>query len=109
MGWELPADAVVFSRVDASGGAASGNGLAGLSWCLFVAGAPTVVANRWGLGESGAGAMIAGMYRARVTPLAGRPASRTMAESVQRAAKRQLAQRATRHPYYWAGLIVIGR
>jgi CHAT domain-containing protein len=49
------------------------------------------------------------MYRARVTPLAGRPAGRTMAESVQRAAKRQLAQPATRHPYYWAGLIVIGR
>jgi CHAT domain-containing protein/tetratricopeptide (TPR) repeat protein len=109
MGWELPADAVVFSRVDASGGAASGDGLAGLSWCLFVAGVPVVVANRWALGEPGAGALLAGMYRARVTPLAGRPAGRTMAESVQRAAKRQLAQPATRHPYYWAGLIVIGR
>jgi CHAT domain-containing protein len=109
MGWELPADAVVFSRVDASGGAASGNGLAGLSWCLFAAGVPTVVANRWALGEPGAGALITGMYRARVTPLAGRPAGRTMAESVQRAAKRQLAQPATRHPYYWAGLMVIGR
>lgn len=109
LAWELPAQAVVLSRVEPSGGLLSEEGVAGLSWGLFVAGAPTMVANRWPLKDPGAAAMIPALYRARLAPVAGRPAGRTLAESVQRAAKRQLAQPATQHPFYWAGLMVVGR
>jgi tetratricopeptide (TPR) repeat protein/CHAT domain-containing protein len=108
LGWELPAEAVVFSRVDSGVAPVSQEGFAGLSWCLFVAGAPVVVANRWVLQDAVAAALVPSVYRARLAPVAGRHAGWTMAESVQQAAKRHLAQPATRHPYYWAGLIVIG-
>ncbi|MDO8836323.1 MAG: CHAT domain-containing tetratricopeptide repeat protein, partial [Vicinamibacterales bacterium] len=109
LAWELPAQAVVLSRVEPSGGLLSEEGIAGLSWGLFVAGTPTVVANRWPLKDPAAAAMIPALYRAKLAPVAGRPSGRTLAESIQRAAKRQLAQPATQHPFYWAGLMAVGR
>ena len=107
--WELPARAVVFSRAETGGGLLSEEGVAGLSWCFFVAGTPTVVANRWPLKDPAAAAMIPALYRAKLAPVAGRPSGRTLAESIQRAAKRQLARPATQHPFYWAGLMAVGR
>jgi CHAT domain-containing protein len=74
-----------------------------------VAGPASLAVNRWPLQEPEAAALVPGMYRSRIAAVAGRPAGRTMAESLQRAAKRQLAQPATRHPYFWDGLAVIGR
>ncbi len=107
--WTLPLDAAVLSRAETGAGILSGDGVGGLHWALFVAGTPALVVNRWTLADATAADLVVGLYRLRLATVAGRPGGRTWAEALQRAATRLLAQPATRHPYYWAGLLVLGR
>jgi tetratricopeptide (TPR) repeat protein len=107
MGWDLRPATVVFSRAESGTAAFSAEGFGGLSWSLFVAGPPSVAVNRWALGD--AGAFVTALHRSMRAAVPGRPAGRSLAEALQRAAKGRLAQPATRHPRFWAGLAVLGR
>jgi len=108
MSWNLPAEAAVVSRLEYGPGSGEGEALTALAWSLFVGGTPTLVANRWLVGPTDA-SVGTRFYRAHLArAAAGAPAPRA-AESLQRAMKGILAQPATRHPFYWAGFMTIGR
>jgi tetratricopeptide (TPR) repeat protein/CHAT domain-containing protein len=107
MGWTLPAGVVSFSRLEAGPGGASGDALAALAWSLHIAGADSLVVNRWLPPESGSPA-LAGFYRAWISRSAPRLPATTAAAAMQRAARALLAQPGA-HPADWAGFMVIGR
>jgi tetratricopeptide (TPR) repeat protein len=109
MDCELPATVAVLTRVEAGlGPNGGGDALTTLFWSLFVAGTPQVAINRW-LPPATGFPVIAAFYRSFLTPSrTARPAPPEVAFSLQRAMKSTLAQPATRHPYHWAGFMVIG-
>jgi CHAT domain-containing protein len=112
MSWALPADVAVASRVEYGPTSGEGDALTGLAWSFFVGGTPAVVVNRW-LGAPTDPSVAVRFHRAHAAaPAAAATASAALplaSESLQKAMKGILAQPETRHPFYWAGYMAIGR
>jgi CHAT domain-containing protein len=108
MSWNVPAEVVVVSRVEYGPASGEGEALTGLAWSFFVGGTPTVVVNRWVGGPNDPSGAVR-LHRVRAAaPKSGSGPPRA-AESLQLVMKGILSQEATRHPFYWAGFIAIGR
>ncbi len=103
----LPAELAVASRVEYGPASGEGEALTALAWTFMVGGTPTVVLDRWPAAPSDPNVAVR-FVRAHV---ASGPSARAprAADSLQRTMKAILSQPATRHPYYWAGYLVIGR
>ena len=108
MNWNLPAEATVVSQAEFVQTIGDGGALTALSWSLFVAGSPTLVIDRWTPPPTGP-SVTTRFYRSYLAPLAPGARKPRAAESLQKAMKGILAQPATRHPFYWAGVMVVGR
>ena len=112
MSWALPADVAVASRVEYGPTSGEGDALTGLAWSFFVGGTPALVVNRW-LGAPTDPSVAVRFHRAHAAaPAAAATASAApprASESLQKAMKGILAQPETRHPFYWAGFMAIGR
>jgi CHAT domain-containing protein/tetratricopeptide (TPR) repeat protein len=112
----LQADMVVLSACEtARGRVASGEGMIGLSWALFVAGSPTTVVSQWKVESASTTDLMLAFYgnlRAGSNPLNAqqRFALRSMskAEALRQASLTLLHTEKYRHPFYWAGFIIIG-
>jgi tetratricopeptide (TPR) repeat protein/CHAT domain-containing protein len=104
----LPAEVVVASRVEYGPASGEGEALTALAWMLIVGGSPTLVLDRWVVGASDPNVAVR-FAQAHVAPSAGPARAPRAADSMQKAMKGILSQPATRHPYYWAGYLVIGR
>jgi CHAT domain-containing protein/tetratricopeptide (TPR) repeat protein len=107
---ELGADVAVLSACEtARGRIGAGEGVIGLSWALFVSGCATTVVSLWPV-ESAATTelMVAFHHGLRGEGPGGKPPL-PPAEALRRAALRLRQQPATRHPFYWAGFITVGR
>ncbi len=104
MRMDLRAELVVLSACEtARGRVGTGEGLLGLTWALFVAGCPTTVASQWKVeSASTAQLMIEFHRRLNVAPQS------TKAEALRSASLKLLASETYRHPFYWAGFVVIG-
>jgi CHAT domain-containing protein/tetratricopeptide (TPR) repeat protein len=106
--WELlklnlHPDLVVLSACEtARGNVVAGEGVIGLSWALFVAGAPTVVVSQWKVDADATTPLMVEFHR----QLRQRSAS-TKAEALRQAALK-LLRGAYRHPFYWAGFVAVG-
>ncbi len=112
MSWALPADVAVASRVEYGPTSGEGDALTGLAWSFFVGGTPTLVVNRW-LGAPTDPSVAVRFHRAHAAAQAAAAAASAAppraSESLQKAMKGILAQPETRHPFYWAGYMAIGR
>jgi CHAT domain-containing protein len=108
MNLDLPAEATVVSQAEFVQRVGDGGALTAMAWSLLVAGSPTLVIDRWTPPPTGT-SMTTRFYRAHLAPLASGARPRRAAESLQKAMKGVLAQPATRHPFYWAGAMVVGR
>jgi CHAT domain-containing protein len=100
---------VVLSGCDtARGRAGGGEGLIGLSWALFVAGAPSLVVSQWQVGAASTADLMRAFHReiAATVGRTGRVAGR--AAALRRAALTLLASPRYRHPFYWAAFVVVG-
>jgi CHAT domain-containing protein/tetratricopeptide (TPR) repeat protein len=118
--WELmdlgiTADLAVLSACEtARGRLGDGEGVIGLSWSLFAAGASTAVVSQWAVDSaSTTSLMIAFHERLLRTSSTNRGntsgAGRTTAPDALRAASLALMKNPSyRHPFYWAGFIVMG-
>jgi CHAT domain-containing protein len=106
--WSLPGEAAVATRVEYGPGSGEGEALVAFSWSLAVGGTPTLVVNRWIAGPADPN-LAARFYRATLGPQTPAGRSPRAAESLQKAMKGVLSQPPTRHPYYWAGFMAIGR
>jgi CHAT domain-containing protein len=106
---DLHADLVVLSACEtARGRISAGEGVIGLTWAFFVAGAPTTVVSQWKVeSASTANLMLAFHRNFRARNSAGAPEFST-ARALQRAEVHLLHTPQYAHPFYWAGFIVVG-
>ena len=104
MRMDLQAELAVLSACEtARGRVGAGEGLLGLTWALFVAGCPTTVASQWKVeSASTAQLMIEFHRRLNVAPQTAK------ADALRAAALKLLTSESYRHPFYWAGFVVIG-
>ncbi len=108
MSWSLPAEAAVVSRVEFGPASGEGEALTALAWSFYVGGTPTLVANRW-LGAPSDPNLAVRFHRAHAGPQGAVGQKARASESLRSAMKAVLAQPETRHPFYWAGFMAIGR
>ena len=107
MGLDLKADLVVLSACEtARGRAAAGEGVIGLTWALFVAGSPTTVVSQWKVEAASTTELMLEFHRQLRLREGGAHTPKDVA--LQRAAKKVLAGSQHRHPFYWAGFVVVG-
>jgi len=98
----LHARLVVLSSCESAGGTERlGEGVAGLSTAFLAARVPAVVATLWPVEDRATADFMARFY----DQLA---AGRTAADALRRAQMSLRGAAATRHPYWWAGFVLVG-
>ncbi len=75
----------------------------GLTWALFIAGVPTTVVSQWQVESESTERLMAGLHRRLAASGSAMPA-----EALRSSAVSMLASDQYRHPFYWAGFIVVG-
>ena len=102
----LRADLVVLSACDtARGDVRSGEGLVGMSWTLFAAGAPSIIASKWRVDSAESEALMIAFYDRWMK----RPRQPFAKARALRAARLALMRDPKyRHPYYWSPFVLIG-
>jgi CHAT domain-containing protein len=102
MNLDLQADLVVLSACEtARGRFGAGEGVIGMTWALFVAGAPTLVVSQWKVESVSTTELMIEFHRS-LKGGAGK------SEAMRHAAVKVMADRRYEHPFYWAGFIVSG-
>lgn len=100
----IPADLVVLSACQTGLGAVvAGEGVLGLARAFTQAGTPSLVVTLWNISDAASATMMTAFYREFA---AGASKSGAL-----RVARRELMRSnipALRHPYYWAGYVLIG-
>jgi CHAT domain-containing protein len=100
---DLKADMVILSACDtARGKIASGEGVIGMTWASFIAGAPTTVASQWSVTSASTTELMLEFHRQL---LAGKVSK---AQALRRASLRLMKMPKFRHPLYWAGFVLVG-
>jgi CHAT domain-containing protein/tetratricopeptide (TPR) repeat protein len=109
MRMNLQADLVVLSACEtARGRIGSGEGMIGLTWAFFIAGSPANVVSQWKV-ESRSTADLMLAFHRQLQPQAGvKHASLNTAEALRQASLSVLRKPQYRHPFYWAGFVLIG-
>lgn len=103
----LEADLVVLSACEtARGRLGGGEGIIGLSWSLFAAGASSVVVSQWAVDSASTTTLMIGFHERWRTAGQDRTAA---AEALRGAARAVMADPRYRHPFYWAGFVLIGK
>ena len=93
--------AVLSSCSSGTGKILNGEGVLGLSTAFLSSGVPAVLASLWAV-DDGATAQFMELYYGFLA------AEQNCAQALTSAQQEMRAQPATRHPYYWAGFVVIG-
>lgn len=109
MNLELNADLVVLSACEtARGRVTEGEGVIGMSWALFVAGCPTTVVSQWKVDSGSTTELMLEFHRnLRAASQSGSRGPKA-ARSLREAALKLLHSSEYRHPFYWAGFVVVG-
>lgn len=109
MDLELNAQLVVLSACEtARGRVGDGEGMVGLSWSLFIAGSPSTIVSQWKVDEKSTNELMFSFHENFVRR--GRPpqAAGSTSEALQKASLKLMESTEHRHPYYWAGFVLIG-
>ena len=102
----LKADLVVLSACQtARGHVASGEGMLGMSWALFAAGASTAALSLWQVDSASTTELMTAFHRNRQ---ASAKSAAPTAQAMRAAQREILATPEYRHPFYWAGFVVVG-
>jgi CHAT domain-containing protein/tetratricopeptide (TPR) repeat protein len=108
MQMDLHADLVVLSACEtARGRYGAGEGVIGLTWALFVAGAPSTVVSQWKVESASARDLMLNFHR-HLRATAAAKAKVAKAEALRQAALKMMKNPATSHPFYWAGFVLVG-
>jgi CHAT domain-containing protein/Tfp pilus assembly protein PilF len=106
---DLHAELAVLSACEtARGRTGAGEGVVGMSWALFVAGVPTTVASQWKVDSASTTNLMIAFHRRLTKNNRGTKAKETKAESLRQAALVLLRSDRYRHPFYWAGFVMVG-
>lgn len=105
---DLHADMAVLSACETGGGQVLyGEGLIGLSWAFLVAGARTTVVSQWKVDSAAATQLMLALHRG-LKPILEEGSGFGRARSLQRAAISLMRDPRYRHPFYWAGFVMVG-
>lgn len=85
-----------------------GEGMIGLSWALFMAGCPTVVVSQWQIDEESSNDLMFEFHANLKNNTRHGDHDLRTAESLRKAALKLMRTGKFRHPYYWAGFVVMG-
>jgi CHAT domain-containing protein len=106
MQMDLHADLVVLSACEtARGRLGAGEGVIGLSWAVFVAGAPATVVSQWKVESASTRDLMLGFHQRLLEPSREKM---TKAEALRQAALKVMRNPETSHPFYWAGFVLVG-
>lgn len=111
--WELVklnlhADLVTLSACQtARGRIASGEGMIGMSWAFFVAGSPSLLVSQWRVNAASTTDLMIAFNR-RFAPSATPKGPPTKTAALRDAAQALRQDKRYRHPFYWAGFVLIG-
>jgi CHAT domain-containing protein len=108
MGLDLRAELAVLSACDTGRGrVGDGEGLIGMTWALFVAGVPTMVASQWQVPSESTTKLMVAFHKSRLGDGSGKKVPD--AQAWRRAALAMIKDpRYRTKPYYWAGFVVMG-
>jgi CHAT domain-containing protein/Tfp pilus assembly protein PilF len=102
MNLDLNADLVVLSACEtARGRVGAGEGMIGLAWAVFVAGAPSTVVSQWKVDAAGTTDLMLEFHR-------GLLRKSSKAAALRNASLKMLRGGPYRHPFYWAPFVLIG-
>ncbi|HEY6403545.1 MAG TPA: CHAT domain-containing tetratricopeptide repeat protein, partial [Blastocatellia bacterium] len=112
MRMDLRADLAVLSACEtARGRFGAGEGVIGLSWAMFVAGAPATVVSQWKVESAATRELMLGFHQSLMA-LTGlmtpSKAKITKAEALRQSALKLMKNPETAHPFYWAGFVLVG-
>ena len=109
MKMDLKAEMVVLSACDtARGRVGDGEGMIGMTWALFVAGVPTMIASQWQVPSESTTKLMLGFHK---NVVGGGSSDRKIskAEAWRQAVLVMMNDpRYRMKPYYWAGFVVVG-
>ena len=106
MDMPLNADLAVLSACETANGRISpGEGVIGMSWAFFVAGARSVVVSQWRVNSSSTSQLMKNLYEALARQ--NEPNNRDKSQALREASLRLLKDRRYRHPFYWAGFVLV--
>jgi CHAT domain-containing protein len=101
---DLKADMVILSACDTARGKISGGeGVIGMTWAMFIAGAPTTVASQWPVESSSTTELMLEFHRQLLSAK-----NISKAEALRRAELKLLRDPRYRHPSYWGGWVMVG-
>ena len=105
---DLKAEMLVLSGCEtARGDAPAGEGVTGMLWAAFVAGAPTTVASLWRVESASTSELMIEFHRQWLANR-GKGSPFAKAEALRAAARKLIASGKYSHPFYWAGFILAG-
>ena len=103
---KIDADLVVLSACDtARGMIGGGEGVVGIAWSFFAAGARSTVAASWKIGSRSASEVMVGFYQA-LRSREGQPLAK--ARALRDAQLQFIHSTNTRHPFHWAAFVLLG-
>jgi CHAT domain-containing protein len=106
---DLKADLAVLSACEtARGRFGAGEGMIGLSWAMFIAGVPSIVVSQWKVESASARDLMINFHRQALTSPVAAKSKATKAEALRQAALTLMKNPETRHPFYWAGFVLVG-
>jgi len=102
----LDADLAVLSACETANGRISpGEGVIGMSWAFVVAGARSVVVSQWRVNSASTSQLMKNFYQALATQQDLKGLNKSQA--LRDASLRLLKNRRYRHPFYWAGFVLV--
>lgn len=108
MNMKLNADLAVLSACEtANGKIAPGEGVMGMSWAFFVAGTRSMLVSQWKVNSASTSQLMGNFYQALESREDYAKGNKTRA--LQDAALKTMKDQRYRHPFYWAGFVLIGK
>jgi CHAT domain-containing protein/tetratricopeptide (TPR) repeat protein len=109
MQMDLKADLVVLSACEtARGHVSAGEGVIGLTWAFFVAGAPTTVVSQWKVESASTAKLMLGFHRTLKAREGLVSSAFATSRALQHAELQLLHSQQYAHPFYWAGFVLVG-
>lgn len=103
----LHAELVVLSACQtARGRFGAGEGMIGMSWAFFVAGAPTMVVSQWKVDSASTATLMINFHKGLKgqTSIVGF----SKANALRQASIQLMKEQRNQHPFFWAGFVMIG-
>ena len=102
------AELVVLSSCEtARGSIRRGEGVVGMAWAFLSAGARSTVVSQWKVDSTATASLMVDFYGNMFRNKARTRMTRS--ESLRQASLKLMKDNRYRHPFYWAGFIVIGK